>query len=442
MREDFKSIRRLRYPLPEVINPPESVCIEVRVPNDIAYISAFWGQMFALTRWYAWLGDNAHTAKDVAAVWRGVYEQAQESECQNVLVRTSPVNDCLLQVSYDGGALWETVYNAYGCALKAAHDEFGSGSNQPAGHSQPGEQPGGADPNPAQCFDLDLTVQANSMLLIPLAIKSGWTLKFTNVKGAWYDGAFLSIWRCPTGSEFFLGACGDSSTYYYDASDPIPAAPHLSLIIRLPDGSCAAIPAGGEYVIPSGMPDGNTFILANDSELSDNQGSVSLHLLACNGGWCYEFNVLTGLDTLWAAGLESGVGSVGTHWSSVDGAWIGDCYNYGADWYGAAQVHMTLPSGTYTRCEVDYLGQVGQFSYGNNNTYVYHSGIYIQAGPMENPPSTKVAGGLSLGAGNFAVSIGYANSAGNNNNCGTGNAKIRAIRLYGTGANPFGGNNC
>lgn len=282
MREDFKSIRRLRYPLPAVVEPATSICIKVNVPNDIAYLAAFWGQMFALTRWYAWLPDSAHTAKDVAARWQVTYEQAQESECENVLVRTSPVNDCLLQVSYDGGELWETVYNAYGCALKAAADEFGSGSDQPASKSQPGEQPGGANPEPDQCFDLDLTVNADSPTLIPLPINSGWTLTITELKGAWSDNAYPWVWQCPNGKGFFAGICTniDGPTI---GTDPIPSAVHMRLIARLPDGTYASIPIDGTpYVVPAGQPLGNMFLLPNDSALSGNQGSASLHLLACN----------------------------------------------------------------------------------------------------------------------------------------------------------------
>lgn len=282
MREDFNTIRRLRYPLPEVVEPVESICIQVQIPNDLAYIAAFWGQMFALTRWYAWMSDEAHTGKDVAARWLQVYEAAKESECQNVLVRTSPDNDCLLQVSYDGGGLWETVYNAYSCALKAANDEFGSHSVQPGGRSQPGEQPGGATPEPGQCFDLDLTVQATGMCLIPLAISDGWTIQLTEVKGAWTDGGFLSMWACPDAHQFSMGACG-ATVMGTESTDPMPAVPHMKLIGRLPSGTFVELPLDGStYTVPNAQPAGNMFLLANDGGLSDNQGSVSLHLLACS----------------------------------------------------------------------------------------------------------------------------------------------------------------
>lgn len=282
MQEDFKSIRRLRYALPEVIEPATSICIKVNVPNDIAYLAAFWGQMFALTRWYAWLPDSAHTGKDVAARWRTVYEQAQESECENVLVRTSPVNDCLLQVSYDGGALWETVYNAYGCALKAAGDEFGSGSNQPASKSQPGEQPGGATPEPGQCFDLDLTVPAVGQTLIPIKVGAGWTLTLTNVKGAWSDdNGLTALWSCPNGYPFSLGACGSGGVPAHE-TDPLSTAYHMQLLLWQPDNTFIGLQDSVAYTVPSGMAEGNYLLLCNDGDRSNNQGAASLHLQACN----------------------------------------------------------------------------------------------------------------------------------------------------------------
>lgn len=283
MREDFNSIRRLRYPIPDVINPSESVCIVVRVPNNIGHIAAFWGQLFALTRWYAWEADDDHSGALLAEVWKDVYQQAKESECENVLLRTSPVNDCLLQVSYNGGELWETVYNAYGCALKAASDEFGPGSGNPASNGQPSQQPNGDNPNAGECFDLNLTINANGPTLIPLNIQSGWKFRVSEVKGAWADGSFIARWYCPNGNYFSLGACAGGSHDAGYSTDPLPAAYHMQLLYRLADGTFVQVPTdGSDYIVPSGQPAGEYWLQANDSPLNDNAGSVTLHLLACS----------------------------------------------------------------------------------------------------------------------------------------------------------------
>lgn len=190
---------------------------------------------------------------------------------QPLLIRTKPSDNCVLQQSLDGGSTWSDVYSARQCAVDTVKDMVSKG-----------EIPGGGDPALHQCFDLDLTVPANQMAIIPLAISSGWSLQFTDVKGTWHDGNISHYWQCKDGHQFALGTC-TSNFIAGQSGDPIPATNHMSIILRLPDGSYAAPPLDGSlYVVPQDMPEGNTFLLANDDTLSDNQGSMSLHLLACN----------------------------------------------------------------------------------------------------------------------------------------------------------------
>lgn len=299
MREDFNSIRRLRYAIPETIDPPTSICVMVNVPNDLRHIAAFWGQLFALTKWYAWLGDEGHSGKELAEVWRNVYEEARASGCMNYILRQSPFDPCELQRSYDEGETWETLYNARQCAVDTFKDLDG-------GHSQPGEQPGGADPDPDQCFDLDITVLGSGQTLIPLPIQSGWTLKFTQIVGAWTDHVFPSDWTCPDGSWFVLGECNDAVHRAAQSGDPVGSAYHMQLIARLPDGTFTEIPLdGSDYVVPVGQPLGNFILQPNDEILSDNQGSVTLHVQACNSH----------KDVTWE--LVQGTGPTGANYGQV-----------------------------------------------------------------------------------------------------------------------------
>lgn len=320
-----------QFLLPAVVDPAETVCVTIEVPNDQYHIFAFWQALSDLTRWFNWQRDPDHIGKDVAAVWERQYNLARESTCMNYIVRQNPTNSCDLQRSFDGGETWESWANVRLCAESTITDVFGPGSDQPGSRSQPGEQPGGGDPELGQCFDLDLTVQGSSMLLIPLAIKSGWTLTFTQVKGAWNDGNIGHDWVCPTGHAFFLGTCS-ALVEGTDSSDPIPTLPHMQLIIRLPDGTYDELPLdGSEYTIPPGQPDGNVFLLANDSVLSDNQGSISLHLLACNtSATCYEWDFSTGehgfvTGGYYAFGTDPAGRNVGVYgagqWDTTDGRW-------------------------------------------------------------------------------------------------------------------------
>lgn len=100
------------YLLPEVINPPDHVCIVVKLPNDKAYVNAFWGQMDQLARWRAWDRDDAHTARDAANVmWQyltwmeNCAEVGTMSECEFCCTET---NDLLQEIldalgAADGG---------------------------------------------------------------------------------------------------------------------------------------------------------------------------------------------------------------------------------------------------------------------------------------------------------------------------------------------------
>lgn len=442
MREDFRTIRRYRYALPEVVEPAENVCIQVRVPNDIAYLAAFWGQMFALTRWYAWLGDDDHTGKLAAEKWREVYEAARESECQNVLVRTSPVNDCLLQVSYDGGELWETVYNAYGCALTAAQDIFGTGSDQPAGHSQPGEQPGGANPAPAQCFDLDLTVPGNSMVLIPIAVASGWTLKLTNVKGAWWDGDLAKYWQCPDGHQFALGTC-TANQWPGEVTDPIPTSNHMRLILRLADGTYDALPIDGtDYTVPAGQPAGNYFLMCNDSSLADNQGSVGLHLLACNAGWCYRFDFAASDQSFAAFDCQGDCGNV----SNVGLAGV-----YSGGRWNQKTYSPSNERALYIYRDIGATENISRVRVKGNSSvdipYVY-TGFALEA-RLYNGGTLVALQGVGVTAGDIDHTFNFANVA-----CTRiwitlsayqfgGAQYITDVFAYGTDAtNPFGDSNC
>lgn len=84
------------YPLPEVVNPDGVKCIVVKLPDDPAYIHAFWGQMDELARWRAWDRDDAKTGKDAASVmWQyltwmeNCSEVGTVSECEFCCTETN-----------------------------------------------------------------------------------------------------------------------------------------------------------------------------------------------------------------------------------------------------------------------------------------------------------------------------------------------------------------
>jgi len=416
-----------KWVLPEAVDPPTTRCFVIEVPDDPQHVAAFRGALLNLASAYKWADDVTHMAKDVALRWRQAIDEM--GECDSVIMlRTNPFDPCGAQVSYDGGVVWVEFFNARQCAVDTARDVLGGQT-----------PPGGASPTPGQCFDLDLVINGNSMKVIPLAVASGWTLKISQLGGAWWDGNLANYWQCADGHQFALGTCTGNFLAGLPG-DPIPSSNHMRLILQLANGTYAAIPLDGTpYIVPAGQPSGNYFLMSNDSTLADNQGSISLHLNACNAGWCYEFD-FTQAQHGFLGGLENGVGAVGSSWS-VNG-WAGDCYQSGSDWYGATQAYKTFSSGDIVRVEMDYFGTPGTYDFGNNNTYIYINGNYLGAGALGSGNQTKVVDNINLTTTALAFSAGYNNGNGSNHNCNTGAALVKKIRVYGTGTSPFGPSNC
>lgn len=429
-----------KWVLPGTVNPAGRRCFTIQVPDEEQHIAAFRGAMLDLASGYKWADDPTHKAREVALVWRDVIEQMED--CVQILLRPNPLDDCELQISYDNGATWETRFNAYSCATRAIIDQFGPDSSQPGSRSQPGEQPGGAAPAPAQCFDLDLTVNANSMLLIPLALASGWTLTFTQVKGAWNDGNIGHDWVCPTGHAFFLGTCS-ALVEGTDAADPIPTSPHMLFIMRLADGTYVAPPIDGTaYVIPASQPAGNYFLLANDSVLSDNQGSVALHLLACNTGWCYHFDFSLNNQSFVAyncagdCGDSCNSGPAGVYgsarWNNTTYACSGQnvMYIY-RDIGGTEQISQVRVKGhTDVAIPDGGLGSALEVRLYNGGTLAATQRIGVSAGDIDHTfvftPTNATRIWITLSSYNLH-----------------GSQTVTDAFVYGTDAtNPFGSNNC
>lgn len=114
------------YQLPLEIDPSEKVCFQILVPNDLYHIAAFKGQIWELTRWFNWAKDEAHTALEVAEVWKQIYEQVRASEgCDPMAylnnVRQNTDNPCTLEKTFDG-ATWESFANLLLCQPKLRYN--------------------------------------------------------------------------------------------------------------------------------------------------------------------------------------------------------------------------------------------------------------------------------------------------------------------------------
>lgn len=121
------------YPLPDVINPPDRVCITVPVPNDPTHLDNFYGALFTLTRWFNYRENPAKTGKATADVWSEIFQNLSQSEC--LMPTQYRMDSCgLIEFSVDGGETWETLANFSDCFIWRAPDSDARNVVQSAGN--------------------------------------------------------------------------------------------------------------------------------------------------------------------------------------------------------------------------------------------------------------------------------------------------------------------
>jgi len=279
--------QRSRYVLPVTIDPPDSICYEVPVPNDPFHIAAFKGAIFGLAKAYEWQNDPDHLAKEVAAVWLKIFNGLKEcTPCPEnpgfagadgggeELIRQNPDNPCEIQSSADG-THWCTFIDISLCVPGVSQP--GDGSEQPT--------PGGG----TACYHANM--QGNSKWLLPTVVSTGDIIDVTGATGATNDGSNV-FWWCPDGELFFAGACAGGGTN--DGADPLPAELHMSLIGDI-GGTFYPILAGSPFTVPGGVLNEQVIFQVNDSTLSDNSGSLAFDVCVTNnqaGDWAHSWNFL------------------------------------------------------------------------------------------------------------------------------------------------------
>jgi hypothetical protein len=143
--------------LPETIDPGDTVCAKVLIPNDVLYIAAFWDAYEELTHWLAWERGGTR-AKQAAAVWRAAFDEARIDWENGVYcgvndVRQKPDYPCILQ-KYSGGE-WVDFADLRLCVPKLRlfggkiqQDTTGSGDWQDASETGDFDQKNGGEYHP------------------------------------------------------------------------------------------------------------------------------------------------------------------------------------------------------------------------------------------------------------------------------------------------------
>jgi hypothetical protein len=359
-----------RYVLPATIDPADSVCFQVQVPNDPQHIAAFKGQILDLTWSRLWQHDATNGADQTSRVWKRVFDNL--TECDVINIRLKPTNFCMIQLTNDGGATWTDVADLSACANAAAVDyvqqriDYGTLSGG-------GQQPGQGGGTPTQCYDYDITLTGSQRWNSPVAVETDDIITVTNAQGAWFDGDLLSLqWNCPDGTPYSLGTCVGST--HLDAGDPLPTSPHMMLVGNIPGATVPYFDMyNTTYTVPASVPSSELFLQANDGVLTDNQGSINLHVQICKGGWVHAFDFTGGSDEGWLpwSALNSQGAFSPEGWQSVPQGSPGSDYAY---------FYRTFPStrdvvNVHVHLTQDIAGTTGRMGINWNATaYTFHSG--------------------------------------------------------------------
>jgi len=260
-----------KWVLPKIVHPTKTRCFTIEVPDERFYIAAFRGALLNLAAAYHWQDDSAHTARDVARVWRSIVDRVTGctppplpgrpgiyiEDTMSSQIRIKPENTCIIQMWCIDH--WEDWYDPTRCIPGSV------GNPSPAGDLAAGE-----------CRSYSVVLNGSSQWILPVALEDGDTFTVSNMQGGWNDGTLQ--WYCPSGSIYGLGVCTGSPGH--DGGDPDAVGYHMQLLGFL-DGIYYPIVDGGVVAVPTGTAASNLTFRANDATLSDNTGSVSFDITVC-----------------------------------------------------------------------------------------------------------------------------------------------------------------
>lgn len=128
------------YPIPNVIDPEETMSVTLCVPKNRDHLATFFGALSELTIWTSWQRDEEHSAVQVADVWSRYWlswdRTLRDTECEDGMVKccVEPIVEKRIdpvtgrpQVRYDGGA-WQQDPNDPALAVTRPQPPVTSGA--------------------------------------------------------------------------------------------------------------------------------------------------------------------------------------------------------------------------------------------------------------------------------------------------------------------------
>jgi len=418
--------KKATWVLPAVVDPPDSLCFQVHVPNDRQHIAAFYGAIFNLVKPYNWQDDDARTAIAVGAVWGRIFDELMNQQCPIPSIKGiaglevedfMPLRidcDCNVFVTCCDGTEKQILTSDQVKALLV--QQPGVGSIQP--------------PPNGGCQEYTFSFAAGQKWLLPVGVYSGDTVEVLSSDGVSNDGT-LTGWFCPDGGEFFAGI--NTGIKITESGDPLNTKAHMSLIVDI-NGTFHDLEAGA-VTVPGGIVAIQPVIQLNDSALGDNSGNITGVVKVCNNQistWHVHLD--------FAASNHSWLRQPQTHptgkWTPGLG-WECECQDPGNLGFNECYIganfvaHLTRAVATINYTAGTYAGTTQIFAF-YDQSGSFHT---INNGGLSNGSGQQIdSGAISRNVTNFKFDL-VAGAAGAGGPC-TGDLTLTALDLYGDGPMP------
>lgn len=421
-----------RWVLPNVVDPPTRTCYTIPVPDDPYHRAAFRGALLDLASAYKWADDPSHTAKDVANVWKDIYDLVVE--CENSTDTTIESWD------EDLTSLCEALRFQNGKLQALCCGTWTDITGQPSqGWGIGAIGSGIAEPAAGGCQSYSAALSAQGLWLLPFPVSTGDTIQVSNMKGASYNPV-NSSWYCPDGQQFIAGAC--TPFPITNASNPMPAVASGRLIAKI-GATFYDVQAGAPFTVPGGITGQNVVFQLNYQTIASSSGNLTFDVIACNNtavNWTHVYDFRTSpYSSIFSinTGGDAPISTAGVYVAGVGYQTALIKYAAGSRWYRIIDLQITKTF-MLTSWTVEFTYVAG--AYGGNT--VDSTWTLQKNGPVNlnvvTMPTAPVSPKVYTNAGLAITSLRTNSASGYGTGVdGGGQVTITKITVQGTGPDPF-----
>lgn len=418
--------------LPANKNPVGTRCIQIEIPDDDEWERDLYGEVWRLTRWMLWERDITKSGKPVADIWLKAIESWKHCDGSPTPFQHGTEVDFDmpgLRVDCDCN-VWITCCDGTEKQLLTA-DQVQALIN-PTSPTTPVPQPGG------HCQTYSTTMIGSDGYLVPGTLNAGDTIHVSNFSGATREGGAL-FWYGPQGLQFFNNAYLPNTTFT-DPTDPVPTAPHQSLVLHL--GGVYYELVSGTFTVPGGVTNQQGTIVLNTSTAGDLLGTVGFDVEVCNNqalSWSHTFDfTINSFGDLFTFPTHGYLNGPLGFWSP--GVGYVNAYQTASDGKGFSGILMSLVQVIdyfEVRCDFTYVsGSYASVSTNYSFEYNYYPGptSHNQV-VLPTVPNSPQIDPIPISSTNLEVQI-LAGLRDDGADPG-GSVVLTSIRISGTGTDPF-----